>query len=184
MFQKSDTKEIKRALQKHFNYPFSVRRDRGTASHWINVTWVDGPTQHDVRQFCSKFNDTARDDIMTDLWCGSQYTTENREISAKAYIWAVRKIEKEYGVNLKVTIQESWKGNGEKTAYIATQDDIIIENDNPDYSQRYASNTVNRKIYNTDFRFVQYDHTGRNTTRIEQQQEKPVSPVLAKILSD
>lgn len=86
MFQKTETKDIKRELQKHFNWKFSVTRGRGTAYHWIGISWINGPPEKDVRSFCNKFNDTSGDDIMTDLWVGSQYTNEYREFTPE-YCW-------------------------------------------------------------------------------------------------
>ncbi|KPL25613.1 MAG: hypothetical protein AMJ75_00445 [Phycisphaerae bacterium SM1_79] len=82
-YEKATTKQIKQALQSHFDYKFSVRQGRGTAHHWISVRWTDGPTQEAVRLFCGKYNDSANDDIITDLWCGSQYTTVSRSYSEK-----------------------------------------------------------------------------------------------------
>lgn len=153
MFENSDTTQIKKALKAEFNHPFSVRRDRGTASHWIQIRWTDGPTEKSVREFTAKFNDTSRDDMMTDLWCGSQYTSESREISVEFYNWAVKQIEEEFGIKLKVSISEYPDGKKiHRSAYISNENDIIVENDNPDYSQRYASNKVNRKLFETDAR--------------------------------
>ena len=149
-FKQTGTKEIKKALQSHFNHPFSVRKDRGTASHWIQISWKDGPSDEAIRSFCSKFNDTSRDDIMTDLWCGSQYTSENRENSVEAFQWAVNEVEKERGIKIKVTITDSWRGNGEKTSYINSEDDFIVD----DYENRYASQLVNIKLFETDFRKI------------------------------
>jgi hypothetical protein len=40
-FQKAEPREIKKLLQQHFNYPFSVRRDRGTAYHKVDI--ICGP---------------------------------------------------------------------------------------------------------------------------------------------
>ena len=147
MYQKSTTKEIKKALVSNFNHSFSVRRGKGTAYHWINISWTDGPSDETVRNFCFKFNDSGRDDIQTDLWCGSQYTTEHRENSAKAFQWAVNEIEKEWGVKLKVTLIDSWRADGSQTAYIDRDDDILIGN-------RHASQLVNIKLFETDFRNI------------------------------
>ena len=150
MYQSATTKDIKKALVAHFNHQFSVRRDRGTASHWIQISWIDGPTSEDVRSFCSRFNDTARDDIMTDLWCGSQYTSESREHSLGAYLWAVKQIEREHDIKLKVTTMDSWRGNGEKTAYIKHEDDVEVN----DFHPFYASQLINQLLHETDFRNI------------------------------
>lgn len=83
------TAEIKKALKNEFNHKFSVRKGRGTASHWVSVSWVDGPTESAVREFCGQFNDNANDDTMTDLWCGSQYVSTHRRFSAGGQTWRV-----------------------------------------------------------------------------------------------
>jgi hypothetical protein len=77
-YESKTTKEIKNDLKSFFNneIKFSVKKDRGTASHWVNISWTDGPTMDQVRSRTRQFNDTARDDHMTDLWCGCQYTSD------------------------------------------------------------------------------------------------------------
>jgi hypothetical protein len=86
-YERKTTKEIKKALQAEYpGVKFSVTKGRGTASHWIHVRYVNGPPEAVVRAFCGQYNDTKNDDIMTDLWCGSQYTNEYRELSDK-YAW-------------------------------------------------------------------------------------------------
>lgn len=70
--------ELKRLLKEKFNYNFSVRRK----GHWYHVDWIDGPGQQAVNDFLSHFEDNARDDIMTDLWCGSQYIIAQRSIGS------------------------------------------------------------------------------------------------------
>jgi len=152
MYQSSTTKEIKKALVSNFNHSFSVRQDTGTASHWIQIAWIDGPTDLDVRRFCSKFNDSSRDDIQTDLWCGSQYTSESRENSVEAFQWAVDQVEKEWGIKIKVTVTDSWRGNGAKTSYIKGDDDFVVNTN----SNTYASMLVNIKLSETDFRNIKF----------------------------
>lgn len=149
-FRQAETKDIKKALIAEFDHPFSVTRGKGTAHHWIHIAWTDGPKSEDVRSFCFKFNDTARDDIQTDLWCGSQYTSEHREHSLEAFLWAVKEIEKEHNIKLKVTTQESWRGHGEMTGYIAREDDIEIHDTYP-FS---AAQLINQLMYKTDFREI------------------------------
>lgn len=151
MYQSATTKEIKKALVAHFSHPFSVRKDRGTASHWIQISWIDGPTGEDVRSFTSKYNDTARDDIMTDLWCGSQYTSESREFTLEAFLWGVKQIEKEHKIKLKVTTMDSWRGNGAKTGYIKQEDDVQVN----DFHPFNASQIINQRLYETDFRNIE-----------------------------
>ena len=147
-FQKAEPRELKKILQSHFNHPFSVRRDRGTASHWIQVRWEDGPKSEDVRMFLGKFNDTKNDDPMTDLWCGSQYTSESRDYSLRAFVWAAEQVEKELGIRLRVTEHTDWEGK--QRGYINHTDDVLLDGS----SIPYASQIVNRRLYETDFRKV------------------------------
>ena len=147
-YQRTTTKDIKKILTGKFNHKFSVRKDRGTASHWVNISWEDGPTVSQVMAVTNNFNDRKNDEMMTDLWCGSQYTTENREISNEAFIWAVRKAEKEFGVKVKLSKSERWEGDG-YVVYIKQEDDIFLTN-----CDCYLSQEVNRILGRTDFRVI------------------------------
>lgn len=72
------TKDMKRALETHFKWRgFSVRGGRG---RYVTISWTNGPTTEQVRALTSRWNDTKNDDITTDLWVGSQYTSERRSI--------------------------------------------------------------------------------------------------------
>jgi len=146
-YQKTGTKDIKKVLTSRLNHKFSVRQDKGTASHWVNISWEDGPTTSQVQAITNNFNDAKHDDMMTDLWCGIQYTTEHREISNNAYLWAVRKAEKDFGVKVKLSRQESW--NGGYKVYISNEDDIFLTN-----CDRYLSQEVNRMLSDRDFREI------------------------------
>ena len=146
-YQKTGTKDIKKTLTSRLNHKFSVRQDKGTASHWVNISWEDGPTTSQVQAITNGFNDSKHDDMTTDLWCGSQYTTEHREISNDAYLWAVRKAEKDFGVKVKLSREESW--NGGYKLYISHEDDIFLTN-----CDRYLSQEINQIISNRDFREI------------------------------
>lgn len=141
-FKSATTQEIKKLLIKHFNFPFRVRKGRGTASHWISIHWEDGPTSEDVRKFLAQFNDDSRDDIMTDLWCGSQYTNEHRKISDAAYLWAARKIETDYGVKLPLTYQTGSR------PFLSQCNDVNLGGD----GYLPASQAINMLLMKTDFR--------------------------------
>ena len=54
----------------------------------MHVSWIDGPTQTQVSNFCRKYNDDNRDDIMTDYFGGSQYTLCNRRLT-KENCWII-----------------------------------------------------------------------------------------------
>jgi hypothetical protein len=127
-FERAEPKEIKRQLVAKFNHPFSVSRDRGTASHWINVRWEDGPTDSEVRDFLFKFNDSGRDDIMTDLWCGSQYTNTHRSISADLYRKAAEAVGKAWGVPVTLALGNDWKGK--PRAYVPPDFDFDLNKGN------------------------------------------------------
>ena len=146
IYQKTTTRDIKKILTKKFNHKFSVRQDRGTASHWVNISWTDGPTTSQVQDITNNFNDSKNDDITTDLWCGNQYTTEHRNISNKAYLWAVRKAEKDYCIKVKLSKQTNWN-NDDYSLYIDRDNDIFLVN-----SDCYLSQEVNRIISKKDFR--------------------------------
>ena len=114
------------------------------------MDWTDGPTEKEVRNFLSTFNDDGRDDSMTDLWCGSQYTAASRHYSPESFYWAVGEVEREFGVKIKVTDEIS-KYTGARSLYIKRGDDIEIEAINA-YPDRYAGSQVNRRLWETDFR--------------------------------
>lgn len=99
-FIPATTKEIKRALVKGFNHKFSVRKGKGTASHWVHISWTDGPTSAMVDGILNNYNDDARDDSMTDLWCGSQYTQSSRSYSPEAYEIAVKRACEKWGLEI------------------------------------------------------------------------------------
>ena len=151
-FEKTEPRELKKRLTERFRHPFKARRNRGTASHWIDVSWTDGPTEKEVRSFLLAFDDSGRDDIMTDLWCGSQYTAASRHYSPEAFFWAVAEVEREFGVKIKVKDYIfKYKDTRTRSQYIERENDFILPGilNCPDY---YASSQVNRRLYETDFR--------------------------------
>jgi hypothetical protein len=139
-YQKKTTAEIKQQLTKHYRHKFSVTAGKGTASHWVGVRWIDGPSDEDVTYFCGSFNDSSRDDIMTDLWCGGQYTNTHREISIGAYIWAVRKICDDYGKPYPDV-----KISGD-SAYVEGKNDYVMSNNG---GYQYLSNYIHRLLHET-----------------------------------
>jgi hypothetical protein len=151
-FERIEPRELKRRLTEHFRHPFKAHRSRGTASHWINVNWTDGPTDKEVSGFLLTFDDSGRDDIMTDLWCGSQYTSTSRHHSPDAFWWAVGEVERKFGVKLTVTDEIS-KYTGARSLYIKREDDLELEGIDR-YPDRYASSQVNHRLYETDFRKI------------------------------
>lgn len=57
---------IRRALKSAFpETKFSVRKDTGSACAWINVSWVDGPTDSEVEDIAHRY-EGQRFDGMTD----------------------------------------------------------------------------------------------------------------------
>ena len=151
-FEKTEPRKLKKRLTEHFRHPFKAHRDRGTASHWISVSWTDGPTAKEVRSYLFTFNDSGRDDIMTDLWCGSQYTSDARHYSPEAFYWAAAEVEREFGIKIKVTDEIS-KYTGARSLYIKREDDFEIEGIDR-YPDRYVSSQVNIRLYETDFRRI------------------------------
>lgn len=76
-YRLADGRELKRKLKERFGFNFSVRQ-RG---RWYHVNWQDGPGLRAVNSFLSHFHDNGRNDIMTDLYCGSQYIIAQRSTS-------------------------------------------------------------------------------------------------------
>lgn len=154
-FETIEPRELKKRLTNYFRHAFKANRNRGTASHWIDIHWTDGPTDKEVNNFLSTFNDSGRDDIMTDLWCGSQYTSSSRHFSPEAFCWAASEVERKFGVKVKVTDEIfKYKDTRTRSLYIKREDDFIIEGicNCPDY---YVSSQVNRLLYETDFRAIE-----------------------------
>lgn len=145
-YKKATTAEIKKALVKKFNHKFSVTRDRGTASRWISVRWTDGPTESQVRGFCSAFNDTKNDDMMTDLWCGSQYTSESRDLSMSAMMFMAARVAKKFGLpKPRLRLRCGYRGH----KYLEIPDEF-----NPrlnDFNYDRFSDLVHREAYKFDF---------------------------------
>ena len=59
----STTRSIKQSLSSHFNHEFSVRQGKGS-SRYIYIKWEDGPSWDQVHEFCRKYNDDGKDDLI------------------------------------------------------------------------------------------------------------------------
>jgi hypothetical protein len=164
-YQVKSTKEIKQALKKEFKHDFSVTQGRGTAHHWVNVRWYDGPPEEIVRSFCGQFNDSGRDDYMTDLWCGCQYTTESRNISAGPFIKVMTEVCKRYEIPIPTYKTElSWD---KKIYRVQILNDYCVNNYKPGWHRdgaNYISGLIYQEIYKTDF-------TGQETTFAEKEKK-------------
>jgi hypothetical protein len=166
-YEKKTTKEIKKALQDHFGYPFSVKKGSGTASHWVDVRWIDGPKPADVHDFCLQFNDTGRDDHMTDLWCGCQYTTEQREESYDAWMYAARIVCRKYGCEMPEVVKQ--RNYDDRYDYAAIKGiDPRIE-----AAGEYFGTLVHREMYQIDFRPEQLQAHALAAMEEEQAEETP-----------
>ena len=144
-FKKATTAEVKRALVKHFNHKFSVKKGRGTASHWMDVSWTDGPPEPVVRSFLGVFNDTSRDDLMTDLWCGSQYTSNHRDISNDALMFMAALVAKKFGLpKPRFKVKLNWYKTG---YYLDYANDPVVN----DWNHERFSTLVHRATWNFDF---------------------------------
>lgn len=148
--REATTGEIKKYLQKKFNYKFSVTRKGG--SSYIDIRWIDGPNGETIRKACYQFNDDSKDDIMTDLFIGSQYTLEHRSISAKAYLYAAWKYCKEWGYILpKITIRKCLDGTYD--AWIDNVNDIKFDELRPG-SSWYLSHAISHLAHSIDYREI------------------------------
>lgn len=148
-YEKKTTSEIKKALVSKFGKGcgWSVKKGRGTASHWVSIAWTDGPPSKVVRSFTGAFNDSANDDLMTDLWCGSQYTNEHRRISPGAFGWAVRHVCDRFGLpypKVLSTTESAWIPDGFNA--------LVSENGHHVYDR--ISDHAHRLLEETDFRKV------------------------------
>lgn len=99
-YQVKTTRQIKQELTERFGCKFSVTSGRGTARHWVDVRWIDGPAWSEVHDFTRRYNDDSRDDLMTDLWCGSQYTNVSRDCSYDAWLYAAKRVCQRWGLQL------------------------------------------------------------------------------------
>lgn len=149
-FKKATTAEVKKALVKHFNHKFSVTRGRGTAYHWMHVRWVDGPPEPVVRRFMSIFNDDKNDDMMTDLWCGSQYSGESRDLSVEAFCFMAARVAKKFGLPKPVVrIMNGW--NGRPWATIPDEHNARLPEGVSVKPFDYFSDLLHREAYKFDF---------------------------------
>lgn len=144
------TKEIKKDLQDKFKKTkFSVTKGKGTALHWIYISWFDGPTMDQVKDVSAKYNDKKNDDSMTDLWCGSQYTSESRSFSVKAYMFGLRivcdKIGLVYDQDM-VQIKKNYKGK----EYADLKNDIYFEE-----TKTRLATLINKELCKIDFESIE-----------------------------
>lgn len=153
--QEANPRGIKKYLEHKFKHKFSVRQGRGTASHWIDIRWTDGVSGNDVRAACGKFNDDEHDDMMTDLWCGSQYTTEQRSISTKAYIYCAYLLAKSHKMPLPKITTEVSKWSKKANAWIQFQDDVEMQESNGCRNYRFTEK-LNLLIASTNFNHVNF----------------------------
>jgi len=126
-----------------------VTKGRGTASRWTDVRWTDGPPEPVVRKFLAVFNDTSRDDMMTDLWCGSHYTSHNRDISNDALMFMAAVVAKKFGLpKPRFKVKKNWyDGTG---YYLEHAEDPVV-NDGSGYHGERFSTLVHRATWNYDF---------------------------------
>ena len=101
-YKLADGRELKKKLKEKFNFNFSVRRQ----GRWFHVNWEDGPSSVSVNAFLHNFHDDDRDDIMTDLWCGSQYILAHRDISKPAFVKILSEMATEYHWQAEYSDQE------------------------------------------------------------------------------
>ena len=167
-YEKKTTAEIKKALKEHFNYDFSVTKGRGTASHWVSVRWIDGPTNSDVHEFCLQFNDSSRDDTMTDLWCGCQYTNTHRDESYEAYMHAARIVCQKYGCKMPEVEK--------KLNYDGRYEYALLKDHNYRVEGEYFSQLVYREFAKIDYRNISQE--AEAAAAVEEIHEEPAAPAI------
>ena len=92
--------ELKKMLKERFGHNFKVKRSTGTASHYIHVKWVDGPSSSEVEKYLALFSDNKNDDQATDLFCGSQYISPTRDYSSEFEMAIISYLQVRYGFPL------------------------------------------------------------------------------------
>ena len=148
---KKGSRNIKIELQRAYpGIKWSVRSESYSMGCSIDVRWTDGPTPNQVEEISGKYQQgrfNGMEDIYeysrniwVDVFGGAKYVQTQREYSKEAYLWAVKEVERTWGVKVKVT--ESSYGS----IYIAREDDIKIQNSN-----RWASQEVNQALRERDF---------------------------------
>jgi len=141
MYEVRTTAEIKKALVKEFNHKFSVTKGRGTGSHWIDISWEDGPDEYAVREFTRQFNDDQ-----TGWSRGRQYTNESRFISVEKHIIAITQICEQYSLPAPEYTVESDR------VVVEENHDLTPTQQNTIQPCNFYTSFLNRKIAEMDFR--------------------------------
>jgi len=149
------SKNIRRELKDAFpETKFSVRARSFSGGCSIDINWTDGPTSEEVEKITGKYQqgsfngmediyEYSSTNVWPDVFGGAKYVMWHRHYSKEAYLQAVAKVEKEYGIELKVSYTESG------SPYISNDDDVNIYANNS-YLQ-YGSRAVNQKLSETKF---------------------------------
>jgi len=117
----SATKNIKKELKKAFpKVSFSVRHKSFAGGDSIDISWNDGPLSEEVSKITDKYEEGSFDgmndiyeynhrETWTDNFGGAKYVHAQRDLSAKAYIYAAWKYCKSEGYKMpKITVRRSW----------------------------------------------------------------------------
>ena len=150
------SKNLRRELKDLFpKTKFSVRCKSFSGGDDINISWTDGPTTEAVEKISGKYQqgsfngmediyEYSNNNVWPDVFGGAKYVMTNRSYSNEAYLQAVAEIEKEWGIELKVSYTSF------NSAYIANEDDKNVSGTS---DARYwsGSQLVNRKLSETSY---------------------------------
>jgi len=155
------SKNIRRELKDAFpKTKFSVRSRSYSGGCSIDVNWTDGPTSEEVEKITGKYQEGSFNgmediyeysstNVWPDVFGGAKYVMWNRQYSKEAYLQAVAEVEKEYGIELKVSYMRHNGIEECESPYISQENDVnIYEQDS--YLQ-YASRAVNQKLSETSY---------------------------------
>lgn len=126
------SKMMKAELKKAYpETKFSVRSESFAGGNAIRIEWTEGPQEKDVKQITDKYQygsfngmidcyeyTNSRDDIPQ-----VKYVSTNRKITAETTAKAIKRINKDFGLNISYVIAPSkWEKD---TNYITIDDEYL-----------------------------------------------------------
>jgi hypothetical protein len=99
----TSSQALKKELKTMFSVPFSVRRQ----GRYYHISYDAGPAYGDVHRHLAQYQDNGNDDMMTDLFCGSQYVILERHFSPEQYESAAAILSKAWGIERTVGMDDT-----------------------------------------------------------------------------
>jgi len=161
----SATKNIKKELKKAFpKVSFSVRHKSFAGGDSIDISWNDGPLSEEVSKITDKYEEGSFDgmndiyeynhrETWTDNFGGAKYVHAQRDISAKAYIYAAWQYCKNEGYKMpKITVKRSWN-NKSFHAWIEDCDNLRYT-EMRDKGSWSLAHSINQYAHSLDYRGI------------------------------